>query len=79
MPLYEYHCAECNSTTEVLRPITKADEPVECRICHSWRTSRKLSVFSAFSKTGDGGAQAISGTGGCGSCAGGHCASCSSR
>lgn len=80
MPLYEYYCADCHSKTEVLRPMSQADEPMECPMCHSRRTSRKLSVFSAFSKTGgNGSTQAISGTGGCGSCSGGHCASCGSR
>jgi len=79
MPLYEYYCADCNGKTEVLRPMSQADEPVECRFCHSWRTSRKLSVFSAFSKTGGSDSQPVSGTGGCSSCAGGHCTTCSSR
>ncbi len=79
MPVYEYCCADCHSKTELLRPMSEADAPVECNFCHSLRTSRKLSVFSAFSKTGNNSAQAIAGSGSCSSCAGGHCASCGSR
>jgi putative FmdB family regulatory protein len=78
MPLYEYHCADCHARTEALRPMSKADEPVECCRCHGWHTSRQLSAFVAFSK-GDGGsaARAVAGAGGgCGSCAGGHCGTC---
>lgn len=78
MPLYEYQCADCQARTEALRPMSKADEPIECRSCHGVHTSRQLSAFVAFSKGGGSSpAKSVAGTGGgCGSCAGGHCGSC---
>ncbi len=34
MPLYVYECPECEIELEELRPAWRADEPVECPICH---------------------------------------------
>jgi putative FmdB family regulatory protein len=77
MPVYEYSCADCNTRMEILRPMSKADDPVECRTCSSLRTSRQISAFVAFSRGGSSPARPIAGAGGgCGSCAGGHCGSC---
>ena len=47
MPLYEYYCAECRTRFEALRPMTKADEPIQCKNCESMKTSRALSLFAA--------------------------------
>ena len=46
MPLYEYQCADCDTVFETLRPIVKADAPIECSNCGSKETSRMLSVFA---------------------------------
>jgi putative FmdB family regulatory protein len=78
MPIYEYKCADCHSTFEKLRPMSQAEAPTPCVHCGSSYTSRAISLFAAISKSGNGAAHAVSGThGGCGSCAGKSCASCS--
>jgi putative FmdB family regulatory protein len=77
MPIYEYQCADCQLTFEILRPISKANAPAACTRCGSADTSRAISLFSAISKGNNGESRAISGTGsGCASCAGTHCATC---
>lgn len=47
MPLYEYYCADCREKFDTIRPMSKADEPVQCKHCESMRTSRMLSLFAA--------------------------------
>ncbi len=74
MPLYEYYCRECEGKFELLRPMSRSDEPATCPQGHAG-AQRVLSVFAAFS-SGEGGTEAVAG-GGCAACAGGHCASCS--
>jgi putative FmdB family regulatory protein len=72
MPIYEYECQSCHQKFDSLRPIKEADNPIECRYCHSLDTKRILSVFFAQSS-----GKAVAGyNSGCGSCAGGHCSSC---
>ena len=76
MPLYEYYCADCQTKFDALRPMSKADAPIQCKNCESRRTSRALSLFAAHT----GGGQSDSSTsfgnggfgGGCG-CGGGTC------
>jgi putative FmdB family regulatory protein len=34
MPLYVYACHDCEIEVEELRPVERADDPVECPICH---------------------------------------------
>ena len=76
MPLYEYVCTGCDLKFELLRPFSKADAPAACPTCGGQDTKRVLSLFASFSKGSDGATQAVAGSGGCASCAGGHCASC---
>ncbi len=74
MPIYEYVCSSCNTKFEVMRPMSQADSPAACEHCHSKKTRRALSRFSASS-----GGKPVSGTaaaGGCGSCSGGNCGHC---
>jgi putative FmdB family regulatory protein len=73
MPLYEYYCRECQSKFELLRAMSRSDEPGTCLQGHEG-AQRVFSVFAAFSND-EGGAQAVAG-GGCAACAGGHCATC---
>jgi putative FmdB family regulatory protein len=78
MPLYEYHCADCDTTFETLRSMSKANEPIPCRNCSSSATSRLFSVFAAFSRSNDGQRRTVAGT--CRDCAGcgtRNCSSCS--
>jgi putative FmdB family regulatory protein len=77
MPLYEYRCAGCDKTFEMLRPMSKADAQAICAYCGSADTSRAISLFAAFSKGDNGAARRVSGTGsGCASCAATSCAGC---
>jgi putative FmdB family regulatory protein len=78
MPLYEYYCADCQTRFETLRPMSKADDSIQCKSCESMRTSRVLSLFAV--NTGLSGRTSESvpntsfGTGGCcgGTCGCGH-------
>jgi putative FmdB family regulatory protein len=45
MPLYVYSCGECEIELEERRPAWRAEEPVECPICHRLCT-RELSTFA---------------------------------
>jgi putative FmdB family regulatory protein len=47
MPLYEYHCQDCNNTFELLRRIKDADDDLACPKCHSDKIERLLSTFAA--------------------------------
>ncbi len=78
MPIYEYHCAECGTRFEKMRPMSQASAPLNCTCCGSSATSRALSMFAAVSKGRGGESHALSGSGhNCGSCGGGHCGTCS--
>ena len=80
MPLYEYYCADCRDTFEVLRPMSKADAPIQCKSCESVKTSRALSLFAAHTGSSSSAPSATSSMprmragGGCcgGACACGH-------
>ena len=77
MPLYEYTCADCGTTFEMLRPMSKANAPAPCVQCTSAATSRAISLFAAISKGSDGTTRAVSGAGGgCASCSATSCATC---
>ena len=72
MPLYEYHCSNCDTDFELLRPMSRSSERATCPSGH--RNARRLvSVFAAHTKGENGSPTALTG-GGCGSCAGGACA-----
>jgi putative FmdB family regulatory protein len=75
MPLYEYYCTDCKIKFEALRPMSKADAPIQCKNCESVRTSRALSVFAAPARSS--GADFSPGRGhshgGGGGCCGGAC------
>jgi putative FmdB family regulatory protein len=78
MPIYEYVCGNCHEKFSQLRPMSKADSPAPCGGCGSSNTTRAISLFSAISRRGNGESHHVKGTGGgCGSCGGGHCGTCS--
>ncbi len=54
MPVYEYVCAKCGKTSELLRKMSEADAPAKCEHCGSTKTKRAQSVFSASAATGGG-------------------------
>ena len=33
MPLYDYHCVECDELFEAIRLVARRDEPVNCPLC----------------------------------------------
>jgi len=46
MPIYEYRCADCERSVEVLvRP--GYDKDPECPACHGAQLTRQMSVFAA--------------------------------
>ncbi len=49
MPLYVYHCAECELEIEERRPYDKADAPLACPICGE-NVTRNIAVGFALSK-----------------------------
>ncbi|MDE2900664.1 MAG: zinc ribbon domain-containing protein [Chloroflexota bacterium] len=72
MPLYEYHCEPCNDRFEVLRPMSKGNDPATCPTCGG-AGRRVLSVFAAVTAGGSGeGPMPIAGGGGA-CCGGGGC------
>ena len=77
MPLYEYRCENCQTRFEVLRSINQSGSPIACPTCAEMGARRLISTFAAISK-GSGGSRLVTSSqgGGCGSCAGGHCAAC---
>lgn len=77
MPLYEYYCRRCGSKFELLRPMSRMDDPATCPRGHEGG-ERVLSAFAALRRGEDGSVSAVGG-GGCAGCAGGACATCGSR
>ncbi len=45
MPIYIYQCAECELEIEEMRPMSRADDPVECPLCERVCT-RGLTTFN---------------------------------
>ncbi len=76
MPIYEYHCPECDLKFELLRSISKADEDASCLRCRNV-ARRVLSRFSSYSKGSNGESTPISGTASsCTGCTASTCSSC---
>lgn len=71
MPLYEYYCPKCVAKYELLRPMSKSDDPASCPSGHRGGT-RVLSMFAANVKGGSDGAALPAMGGGC-ACGGGGC------
>jgi putative FmdB family regulatory protein len=78
MPLYEYYCANCTTRFEALRAMSQSNAPITCPRCADANAQRVVSTFAAISKSDGGGSRLVAGSqgGGCGSCSGGHCATC---
>lgn len=45
MPLYVYHCSECEIEVEEIRPMTRADDPLACPLC-ARPCTRALTTFT---------------------------------
>ena len=74
MPLYEYHCSDCQTKFEALRRMSQADTAIQCKNCEGMRTARVLSLFATLSSNKSlGQTQTMSGGFGGGCCGGGAC------
>ncbi len=73
MPLYEYHCEDCDTTFELRRALSTSDDPAQCPTCEKENVTRQVSLFMSFSKASDG-TRSLGGGCACGgACAcGGH-------
>jgi putative FmdB family regulatory protein len=74
MPLYEYYCPPCGTQFEVLRPMSKSEEPATCPAGHK-TTNRVVSMFATMTRTADGRVEPAADRGGAAGCAcacGGH-------
>ena len=76
MPLYEYYCKSCNQRFELLRPVSRMDDPAACPEGHG-DADRVLSTFAAFSQGDSGVSEAIGGGSPCAGCAADTCSTCS--
>ena len=50
MPIYEYYCAECDKEFDIMRSVSKADDPAPCDACGN-PAQRQLTTFSFKSDT----------------------------
>ena len=50
MPIYEYRCPDCGYEFESIRPVSRADDPINCKACGKPAT-RQISNFSFKSDT----------------------------
>jgi len=53
MPLYEYYCPKCAAKFELLRPMSRVDEPATCPQGHG-RAARTISAFATVTKSSGG-------------------------
>lgn len=73
MPIYEYHCKQCQSEFEKL--VLKSSEKIFCPQCKSKKVHRMMSAF-AFSS---GGKFKSTGNSSCGGCAATNCSTCGTK
>jgi len=75
MPIYEYHCSDCDLSFESL--VRAGDEAATCSSCGGTRIARELSVFASSRGSGaPAGSDLSRGRGGAlggGGCCGGGC------
>jgi putative FmdB family regulatory protein len=64
MPIYEYHCRECDNKFERLVTMSAQDIDIECPSCQKTDVEKVLSVFAALTSHTDSAPQST----GCMSC-----------
>jgi putative FmdB family regulatory protein len=75
MPLYEYYCPTCSQKFEILRPMSRSDEPATCPEGHAG-AERVVSLFTSLSKADDGSIAPVGGSA-CTACSADTCSTCS--
>ncbi len=75
MPLYEYYCPTCSKKFEILRPMSRSDEPATCPEGHDG-AERVVSLFTSLTKAADGSIAPVSGSA-CTTCSADSCSTCS--
>ena len=75
MPLYEYYCKSCNRRFELLRPVSRMDDPAACPQGHG-DANRVLSTFAVFTEGDSGVSESLASSGGCAGCTASDCTSC---
>jgi len=74
MPIYEYHCDDCDKDFEYL--VFGSDKPV-CPTCDGQEVKKLMSAGTFFSKGSSGETVKMpAGSSSCGGCAGTSCATC---
>jgi putative FmdB family regulatory protein len=73
MPIYEYHCKDCNADFEKL--VFGSNPEVACEKCGSKKTEKLMSRFG-MGKSSSGSSSSSSGGSGCGGCSSSSCAGC---
>lgn len=75
MPIYEYHCEQCDHDFEYL--VFNGQEPDACPSCNSDQVARQMSICGFVSKGAGGETVSSSASANaCGGCAATSCASC---
>ncbi|MFC2041218.1 FmdB family zinc ribbon protein [Chloroflexota bacterium] len=74
MPIYEYVCPGCECKFELLRPLSKSNEPASCPRCNK-EAERILSTFACFSTSENGLTSPVGGSS-CASCGAASCSTC---
>jgi len=54
MPIYEFHCADCGKSFEVLRLSASGFKAITCPSCGSANTSKDMSTFAMAAPSGGG-------------------------
>jgi len=73
MPIYEYHCEECNANFEYL--VFGQEKPDACTSCGSTKIDRLMSACS-FKSKGSSGETVASSSSSCSGCSATSCSSC---
>ena len=47
MPIYEFHCADCDKKFELFTPTRMSTDGVVCRTCHGANVRRLVSTFAS--------------------------------
>ncbi|HZO81688.1 MAG TPA: zinc ribbon domain-containing protein [Candidatus Binataceae bacterium] len=68
MPIYEYHCADCDHSFETF--VRPGEIESECPTCHGSNIAREMSVFASARASDSAGPTGAASGGGCcgGSC-----------